>query len=145
MRGLRAPSGNAKLGWNVDLLEDRNGLQRDLDRLDCWSRSSWMRLNKAKCQIVHLGHNNPLQLQAWERVAGGKRSGSTWLRAAEHEPAVYNYLKRGWSNGGQSLLPKIKQRDERKLRQGRFRLDTGKNLFTKKLVKHWNRLHRAVV
>ncbi|GAB0199296.1 triadin [Grus japonensis] len=50
---------NTKLCGVVDMLEGRDSIQNNLDRLERWAYENHMKFNKAKCKVLHMGWHNP--------------------------------------------------------------------------------------
>ncbi|GAB0200482.1 hypothetical protein GRJ2_002513600 [Grus japonensis] len=50
---------NTKLCGVVNMLEGRDAIHRDLDRLERWVHRNCMKFNKAKCKVLHVGRGNP--------------------------------------------------------------------------------------
>ncbi|GAB0206425.1 mitochondrial enolase superfamily member 1 [Grus japonensis] len=67
---------DTKLCGVVDMLEGRDAMQRDLDRLERWARENRMKFNKAKYKVLHMGRRNPKH---------DYRLGEEWIESSPEE------------------------------------------------------------
>jgi len=56
---LAKSANDTRLCGAANMLEGRDAIQRDLDRLERWAGANLMRFNEARCKLLHTGQGSP--------------------------------------------------------------------------------------
>jgi len=78
---------DTKLSGVVYMLEGRDGIQKDLDRLERWACVNLMRFNKAKCNALNMGRGSPqyqyrLGMNGWRAALRRRTWGCSLTRSS---------------------------------------------------------------
>ncbi|KAK4815513.1 hypothetical protein QYF61_003071 [Mycteria americana] len=67
---------DTKLSGAVDMLEGKDTIQKDIDRLGKWANVNLVKFNKARCKVLHLG---------WGNHQYQYRLGGEWIKSSPAE------------------------------------------------------------
>ncbi|GAB0204753.1 mitochondrial enolase superfamily member 1 [Grus japonensis] len=87
---------NTELCGVVNMLEGRDAILRDLDRLERWARANHIKFNKAKGKVLHVGRRNPKHHY---------RLGEEWIESSPEEKNLRVLIDEKLNRSQQCALP----------------------------------------